>query len=452
MPRKKRPPPSEEDSSKRGRNTTPPPPTQQWMHVHLIPPQHMLMHGGGGGGGKGGGGTLEEDHSFSREEKAFLSTQTARKREKLIRSFKVMTKKEEIPLRFRVIESNLPDHVKMDILTKTEGGDVSPKYQAWIEGALQLPFGVFSPSPVSTPSQIRAWLHEARALLDSEIWGQEKAKDETVRMLCQWASSGGSGSFALGLHGEPGIGKTSFVMRALSKVFERPFTCFGLGGLQDSSYLLGHSYCYEGSQCGQIASSLMRNKVMDGVYLFDEVDKVSKSPRGDEIGNTLIHLTDKEQNHVFKDKYFAGVNIDMSKALMVFSYNDESMVSPILLDRLTKIRFDMPTPKDKEKIAERHLIPKALLESGLSDEVTFSPDAISALIDSTSETGVRHLDRAIRTVVNTINCCVHGCSSELHSISVEDMCLPLRIEEGHVRDMLLDAREKESKPELMMYL
>ena len=35
-------------------------------------------------------------------------------------------------------------------------------------------------------------------------------------------------------------------------------------------------------------------------------------------------MTDSSQNDEFIDKYFVGVKIDLSKALIIFSYNDQT--------------------------------------------------------------------------------------------------------------------------------
>ena len=78
---------------------------------------------------------------------------------------------------------------------------------------------------------------------------------------------------------------------------------------------------------------------MNPIIFIDELDKVSQTEHGRDIVSILTHLTDPAQNEEFQDKYFSGINIDMSKALIIFSYNDASTIDPILLDRIHRIKF-----------------------------------------------------------------------------------------------------------------
>ena len=76
---------------------------------------------------------------------------------------------------------------------------------------------------------------------------------------------------------------------------------------------------------------------MNPVIYFYELDKISDTPKGEEIAGILTHLTDTSQNTQFHDKYFAEIDFDLSKCLFIFSYNDESKVNPILQDRMYRI-------------------------------------------------------------------------------------------------------------------
>ena len=85
--------------------------------------------------------------------------------------------------------------------------------------------------------------------------------------------------------------------------------------------LEGHSYTYVGSTWGNCRCTY-GNKVYESIIFIDELDKVSKTENGKEIIGILTHLTDSSQNSAFHDKYFSGIDIDLSKALIIFSYND----------------------------------------------------------------------------------------------------------------------------------
>ena len=137
--------------------------------------------------------------------------------------------------------------------------------------------------------------------------------------------------------GAPGIGKTSLARKGLAYCLKdadgttRPFSFIALGGSSNGSTLSGHNYTYVGSTWGRIVDILMENKCMNPIIFIDELDKVSKTENGKEIIGILTHLIDPTQNESFQDKYFSGIDIDMSKALFIFSYNDVSVIDKILI-------------------------------------------------------------------------------------------------------------------------
>ena len=145
---------------------------------------------------------------------------------------------------------------------------------------------------------------------------------------------------------------------------------------------------------------------MNPVIYFDELDKISASPKGDEIANLLCHLTDTSQNTQFHDKFFSGVDFDLSKATFIFSYNDEKKVNPILLDRMIKIYTKGFNTKDKLEIANKYLIPNICKEIGFNiQDVIFTKDILTKIIVNFTEEekGVRNLKRCIETIVSKLN-------------------------------------------------
>ena len=131
-------------------------------------------------------------------------------------------------------------------------------------------------------------------------------------------------------------------------ILNRPFAFLALGGATDSSILEGHSYTYEGSTWGKIVDILVQCKSMNPVIYFDELDKISNTPKGEEIASILTHLTDTTQNNEFHDKYFSEIELDLSKCLFIFSYNDEEKVNPILKDRKYRISTKGYSVKEKK--------------------------------------------------------------------------------------------------------
>jgi ATPase family associated with various cellular activities (AAA) len=125
--------------------------------------------------------------------------------------------------------------------------------------------------------------------------------------------------------------------------------------LHVKTMVVGHQMVYEGSHCGKIVNSLVSAKSMSMVLMFDELDKISATPKGEEIQNLLVHLTDSTQNSDFEDKYLAGIPLDLSQPLFVFSGNDINKIDKILLDRFTVVYLEGYGPKEKMEIAEKFL-------------------------------------------------------------------------------------------------
>lgn len=330
------------------------------------------------------------------------------------------SKSSVMPRRLRVACSNLPN--KAEIFNKLSGHETS-KYEAWVDSALDLPIGVYSQPPIDREKDsLKDFLHQTRKIMDEAVSGQTDAKDEVVRLVCQWICSGATNSFAIGLQGAPGIGKTTFAKRALASAIGRPFVFIALGGASDAAFLTGHSYTYEGAIAGRLADSLRECKVSDPVIFIDELDKISKGPKGDEITNVLIHLTDREQNSHFRDKYFHGIDIDLSKAIFVFSFNNARDINPILLDRINVINMNAPSVEEKVTICKKHLIPRAFKSASHDGKefIEFSDDCIQHIIEEyTNEAGVRDLDRHVIHIVNTMNVLINGGAECLPSLKLD---------------------------------
>ena len=145
---------------------------------------------------------------------------------------------------------------------------------------------------------------------------------------------------------------------------------------------------------------------MNPVIYFDELDKISETAKGEEIVGILTHLTDTSQNAQFHDKYFAEIDFDLSKCLFIFSYNDESKVNPILLDRMYRINTTGYNKKDKTQIAQKYLIPKICEEVGFREGDIVIPDSvIEHIVENYTEKeeGVRNLKRCLEVVHRKLN-------------------------------------------------
>ena len=253
------------------------------------------------------------------------------------------------------------------------------------------------------------YMDKIKESLNNSVYGHEKAKKQIERIIGQWIT-GEQGGYCFGFEGPPGIGKTSLAKVGLSNILKdengvsRPFAMIQMGGDSNGSTLHGHNYTYVGSTWGSIVQILIDKKCMNPIIFIDEIDKISKTEHGKEIVGILTHLLDPAQNDCFQDKYFSGIDIDLSKALFILSYNDADIIDKILLDRVHRVKFDSLSSEDKIIISNKHILPEIYKKVGLEEMIYFSDETLKFIIEEyTSESGVRKLKEILFEIVSEIN-------------------------------------------------
>jgi ATP-dependent Lon protease len=363
----------------------------------------------------------------------------------------------------RINMLKVPDTIKDKAIEKLKSmkgnfqGD--NKAQSWLDGFLKIPFGIYRENHLMNykKNQIKKldielnscnqitnyinsnfnendnirkdwdkytieksnYLNRVHEKLDEAVYGHKEAKLQLERLFAQWLNGETKGAI-IGLCGPPGTGKTSLAKNGLSKCLidddgkNRPFGFLPIGGSTNGSTLVGHNFTYVGSTWGRIVDVLISTNCMNPIIFIDEVDKISNTEYGKEITAVLTHLTDSTQNDSFEDKYFSGIPLDLSKALIVFSFNDASLIDPILRDRITIIETKPYTLPEKIHIIKNYMIPEILKEVGFNkDEIIISNDVIKYLIETyTNEAGVRKIKEKIVEIIRDINLkCIHNITS-----------------------------------------
>jgi len=360
----------------------------------------------------------------------------------------------QVPLKFKILEkvAAKPElsriaMAKYNALCNLDASS-SEYYKCshWISGFTELPLAVFKDLPVKMedgPEKCGEFMGKVQKCMETAIYGHEEAKLQIMQFVSSWIANPKANGNVLSIHGPMGTGKNSLIKDGVAKALERPFHFITLGGATDASFLDGHSYTYEGSTWGKIADVLMQSKCMNPIIYFDELDKVSETPKGDEINNLLIHLTDGSQNDRFQDKYFTGIDFDLSRCLFIFSHNNNEKVNPILRDRMYNIKVNGFSMKEKQLIAENYLINAALKDAGLYEKVSIGKDILQYIIENFTggEAGVRELKRCIQTIISKLNLLRFYNNPKQVPFSIKDFSLPFTIKKEHV-DLFLKKKNQ----------
>ena len=265
--------------------------------------------------------------------------------------------------------------------------------QTYLDWVLEIPFGDEARKALK--------IEDVEKQLDEDHFSLEKPKKRIVEYFAvkellelRGISHENAAGAILCFSGPPGVGKTSLA-NSIATALKRPLIRIALGGLEDVNELRGHRRTYVGAMPGRITQGLIDAKKMNPVIVLDEIDKVSRSQRGDPTA-ALLEILDPEQNSEFRD-YYLNFNIDLSNVIFIATANDVGRIPTPLRDRMEFIQVSSYTPQEKFEIAKRYLVPQELKKHGLKNsELSISKPALKELIHSfTREAGVRNLRRRI---------------------------------------------------------
>jgi ATP-dependent Lon protease len=355
---------------------------------------------------------------YNNEEKGYFDSLTKKEKgavsileDKLEASRSVLT----VPMRFKILDLDMNERTKRSIIFKLETvsrmSSTSGEYHKinnWLSILNEIPFNRYYNIPVRNTDgneKICVFLSNIRERMNTQIYGHKDAKEQIIRVLAQLISFPKANGYIIGIQGAAGIGKTKLIKEGICNALNYPNAFISLSGTDDASFLRGHSYTYEGATFGKICESLIKTGIMNPLLLFDELDKVSNTNRGHEIINTLIHITDPVQNDRFTDRYFEEIDLDISRSMIVFTFNDESLINPILKDRMIVINVKGYNNQEKLVLAKDYIIPEILLQYNLTKgDILFGDEVLTHIIEAIeSEEGVRNLKRAINNTISWIN-------------------------------------------------
>lgn len=286
---------------------------------------------------------------------------------------------------------------------------VSRTYLDWLT---ELPWSV------STKDNLN--IEAVQKQLDADHYNLEKVKKRILEYIAVRKLKKDMRGPILCFVGPPGVGKTS-LGRSIANAMGRKFVRMSLGGIRDEAEIRGHRRTYIGALPGRIIQGIKKANSNNPVFMLDEIDKLGYDFRGDP-SSALLEVLDPEQNFSFSDHYLE-VAFDLSKVMFIATANMAEPIPPALKDRMEIIEIPSYVEEEKVHIANKFLIPKQLIEHGLTeDNIKFTDKALRLIIKSyTREAGVRNLEREIAAICRGVATDVAKERKEQKIITVESV-------------------------------
>jgi len=308
--------------------------------------------------------------------------------------------KEAIELLRKIDEAKLPERVGQEARRETERlrqlSTASSEYQVirtYLDWILSLPWNLRSGDDEIT-------LKKVEEALDDRHYGLSEAKERIIEYLAVRKLRGGDPHGPiLCFVGPPGTGKTS-LGEAIATSIGRAFYRISVGGVRDEAEIRGHRRTYVGAMPGLLIQALRRVQVRDPVLMIDEIDKMSGGgPSGDPTA-AMLEVLDPSQNDKFVDHYL-NLPFDLSGALFICTANNLFDIPAPLRDRMEIIRIAGYTIEEKVEIAWRYLLPRLLVEHGISDkDIQFTDESLSFISNRYSrEAGLRNFERNLAAIM-----------------------------------------------------
>ncbi len=309
------------------------------------------------------------------------------------------TLQEEETLRFREIleklriDKKIKEKIGSEITKYEFMNESSPEISVlrnYIEYVLNLPW--------TKNTKENANFNNVLKVLNESHYGLENIKTRITEYVAVKNINKNIASPIICLVGPPGVGKTSIAL-SIAKALNRKFYKISVGGLNDSTELIGSRRTYLAASPGKIIQGISKSGSNNPVILIDEVDKMVKDYKGDPA-STLLEILDPVQNKYFVDNYVEEP-FDLSNVLFILTANYLGDIPSALIDRVEVIELNSYTIFEKKDIAKKYLLPRIYAEHIIVDQkIHISDELLYFIINSyTKEAGVRELERVLSSFI-----------------------------------------------------
>lgn len=303
---------------------------------------------------------------------------------------------------------NIPEYAKKQVIWQLRQARFSPEradaIMKYADNVTKLPF--------ATPKKEIVDIKTAKKVLDEDLKGLDKVKDQVIKFLevQNYKIEHGiidNEPLILCLDGPPGVGKTS-IANAIAKAMEKPFERISLAGVSNEPFIKGLKSYFVGAEPGQLIKAFQHANAEPKSYkppviLLDEIDKMGSSRENGDPAAALIDALEPKQCRNFTDQYLQ-FPFDLSSATFVVTANDLSSVPAVLKNRMKMIHIDPYTTEVKTEICKD--VKKKLMNSLDLNKLPINwekeEEAIKEIVSRSNDQGARKTIENLKTVFDSI--------------------------------------------------